>query len=90
VIRCLFLWIRRLVGAALLGWAAWQIVRLVRPADELVGYTVGPAPASGLDLGRAIDAADALAAARTTGGHHADDCGCQDPELVPLVVPAAE
>lgn len=83
--RRIVTWIRRLVGVALLGWAAWQIVRIAtRPGEQLVGYTIGPRP-RGLDLFEAMVVAGALEDARA-----AADCGCADPELVTLAVPSAE
>jgi len=83
-------WIRRLAGVALLGWAAWQIVRLARledRVDELLGddvvdeYTIGPPPRRGLDLGQATDAAAELDRLARYGAR---------PSLVELTVPSAE
>jgi hypothetical protein len=82
--RRLFTWIRRFVGAALLGYAACALLAWIldRSGYDLeVTFTVGRAAPGELDLGQAIDAAATLAAARSQLP--------PDPELVALEVPRA-
>jgi hypothetical protein len=79
--RRLFTWIRRFVGAALLGYAAYALLAWIldRSGNDLeVTFTVGRVAPGELDLGQAIETAANLAAARSQLR--------PDPELVALEV----